>query len=185
MAKFLIFEGADGVGKTSTVDRLVKKYGEPYVKLQIAKRSYFSKIGESPAKLVLDDPNSLTLYLELLNNLDPENIWVMDRSILSNLAYTCSDRKLSEQAVEYMQQAHEVVFVVLDRDFVEEDFCDDLLNVSKEDFNNTIQFYRDWTPTFSKVYKTKLVNNGVFDNLKQDLLIEKIDDWMSELFSIT
>lgn len=176
MANFVVFEGADGVGKTSTANLLIDRYDDMFTPLKISKRTMFSMNGESPKKLVIDDVHSLSMYLELLNNLDQDKIWVMDRSILSNLAYTCQDPVLSENALDYMCLAHKVLFVILDRDYVTEDFRDDLLAVTESEFNRTIQFYRDWTTELNntKVYKTRLVSNGVFDNLKQDLLVDQI-----------
>lgn len=173
----IIFEGADGSGKTSTVEMLLED--DPRFKLiNFPKRTMFAGDDLMPSKMVLDDPISLTLFLQALHqivyNSDPDTIWIMDRSIYSNLAYGCSKPGLTKLAIDWMTSAFDVKLYILDRDKISEDFEDDLLRMPKDDFNDVIQWYRDYQGTYEKIFRTRLIYDGVFDNLKQIELINTI-----------
>ena len=77
-------------------------------------------------------------------------------------------------AIQWMNNQFDVQLYLLDRDLVDEDFKDDLLESPKEDFNKTIRFYREYEGSGEKIFRTRLIYDGVFDSLKQMILIDTI-----------
>jgi len=174
----IIFEGADASGKTSTARELCKN--DPFRLIDLPKKTIFLDATKKRQKMVIDDPQSLTLFLkilEVLPKVDGE-VWVMDRSIHSNLIYGCKDIQLTYDAISQMNNIFDIRLYLLDRDFVAVDFEDDNLAMKKDRFNGVIQAYRDYGKSDwlsgEKIFRTRLVYDGVFDNLKQEQLINSI-----------
>lgn len=175
--RLIIFEGADGSGKTSSAKLLCEKYPSDFELLNLPKRTVFSTPNMVPIKIKIEDQTSLTLYLEFLSiltdKLDPNVALVLDRSIYSNLAYGTDNSELTWEAIRLMHYQFDIDLIILDRDYVEEDFKDDLLERPRESFNKVIDWYKNYNGR-EKIFRTRLIYDGVFDNLKQMNLIDTI-----------
>lgn len=175
----IIFEGADDAGKTSTARKLCE--ASPLFKiLDLPKKTIFMDNYNQREKVVIDDAQSLTLFIKLLEFLPKnEHIWVMDRSIHSNLIYGCRYLQWTHEAISMMNDIFDIRMYILDRDLVTTDFRDDNLDMKRDNFNEVIKAYREYGLTerafaSEKIFRTRLVQDGVFDNLKQEQLINSI-----------
>ena len=143
--RLIFIEGPDGSGKTTLINRL--KDGKDGLSNRHAQMLTELKFNKATGGLLrMHDETHFEMLRTLLPKLDKKKVYIVDRCYISNLVY---DRVLrSDQASqsykfrEWVKENCDVLEIVLDRPYIEDDFEDDLLDVSQNDFNKIIDEYR-------------------------------------------
>ncbi len=151
--RFLVVEGADGSGKTTFCKALAKLPEFELVDL----RWRDDKI------IRLDPEERLPLVLECFKHFDKSKVFVIDRFILSDIAYNQGMR--GEDVTDYIDlwkrfcDDNDVLGVVLDREETARSFKDDKLKVSSKKFNAVINVYRNVDKVLPNVWKRKITTH--------------------------
>lgn len=110
----LVFEGGEGVGKTTQVARLVARLGRAGVAVERHREPGGTRLGEAIRALLLDDPEHpvvpgaeallfMAARAELMTRVSAQlargTLVVLDRFFLSTYAYQIAGRGLPEEAV--------------------------------------------------------------------------------------
>jgi hypothetical protein len=150
--KFICFEGPDMAGKSTFIDFLTNpKYkaelmpGESHYPFKEIK---FNKVLPSGELLRINTEKDFELLFTSWKHLDPNNIYILDRFILSNLVYDKVFRgestAVSEMANTKFKNEFDVLEIILTRDYIHQDFLDDKITIPKDKFNAVIDEYKKY-----------------------------------------
>lgn len=145
--KILIVEGPDGAGKSSLIKWLCSVQPFCDVNHTYFQELKFPKELPSGQLLRLNDEKSFAIIETLFEFLDPSYVYVLDRFIPSNIVYDSvfrnEDVSKSLEFLEDLQKLFDVEIIYLTRDYINEDFVDDKISMSKDQFNQCIKEYRE------------------------------------------
>ena len=155
--KFLLFDSVDECGKTTFINRLVKyDLIEGFGPFNHVKELKFPKVLPSGALLRINDEKSFELIFTLFESLDQSYTYILDRFIMSNLVYDKvlrgEDTSLSLHYYNEFKRRFAVAEVLFTRPHIGEDFVDDKIRLTRDQFNQCIDEYK----TFGTNYKLLL-----------------------------
>jgi len=135
--RFVVFEGADGTGKSTAADHLCTRPN--YVRVDV--RKYLNGFPLDG----MDPKIAYPMLFSCFENFDPGNVYVLDRFILSDIVYNHVLRGKDIQEFynswDTFIEKFDVLPVILDRDPVEHDFEDDKIAMTSSQFNQLIATY--------------------------------------------
>lgn len=182
--KFICFEGPDMAGKSTFIDFLtnpkhkdqdLKEWESHYPFVEIK----FNKVLPSGELLRINTEKDFELLFTSWRYLDPNNIYILDRFVLSNLVYDKVFRGestiVSGRAYKQFKNEFDVLEIILTRDHVTEDFLDDKIVIPKDKFNAVIDEYTKYGNNHKIVsYVEDKVNVDTTEKLK---IMERIVDF--------
>lgn len=144
--KIIVVDGPDNSGKSTFIKILVRN---PKVKLIDFPKSINGKC------ISLGTDNDKALVETLYKFLDPNFVYILDRGYPSNIVYSGFLRgeiDPYEHLKDWIRfkQEFDIVEVILSRNKLDEDFEDDLIKLTKDEFNLTITEYEC---NFENVFK--------------------------------
>lgn len=138
MAKLVIFEGPDGSGKTTLIEKMKK--------MSNVRLLDFPKRNPAGFRLDIKSRAEVSCFETMLKYLDDRFIYLLDRSYFSNYVYEkWRDPKnplllLYLVDINRLLATNEVKVVGLTRK-IHEDYKDDLIDLTKEEFEKIIDYY--------------------------------------------
>jgi thymidylate kinase len=147
--KFLLFDSVDECGKTTFINRLIKyDLIEGFGPFNHVKELKFPKVLPSGTLLRINDEKSFELVFTLFEDLNPNVTYILDRFIMSNLVYDKvlrgEDVSLSKHYYEEFKRRFNVLEVLLTRPHITDDFIDDKIRMSRDQFNDCIDEYKKY-----------------------------------------
>ncbi len=175
MAKIILVEGPDNAGKTTFIQGL-ESLGMKLIR--------FPK-KTSEGRFTCLTRNEVAIFETMLNYLDDNYVYILDRGCLSNIVYesVLRGKRTGIYMDDFKRLAdnNKVLVVGLTRNKLEDDFADDLIAISEDQFNKVVD-------EFEKLYKALWITpykilehdvyNGVveakpFDQVIADLKIKE------------
>ena len=165
MAKLIIFEGPDGSGKTTLIEKMKK--------MSNVRLLDFPKKDPAGFRLDIKSRAEVSCFETMLKYLDDRFIYLLDRSYFSNYVYDKwrdPEAPLSEvylKDIRRLLATNEVKIVGLTRK-IHDDYEDDLIDLTKEEFEKVIGYYDEIYAKFgieSSVY-LEYGPNGPVPNLE-------------------
>lgn len=161
--KIIVIDGPDNSGKSTLIETLLAD--TKYRLIDFPK-----KINGKCISLGTDNDKALveTLY----KFLDPNFVYILDRGYPSNIVYSGFLRAEMDPYVELadwieFKSEFNIIEVILTRNPLDKDFEDDLIKLTKDEFNLTIQKYED---CFKNVFK--ILNHDGHNNLLNVDMVE-------------
>ncbi len=140
--KFIVFEGVDNVGKSTMLERTLG------LAPNVREIRFQKSLPISGDLLRINTEKDFMLLSTLFPMLDPSNVYVLDRFLLSNLVYDGVLRgENTDMSLHYYKKFKEennVLEVILTRDPITTDFVDDRISMSMDQFNALIEEYRKY-----------------------------------------
>ena len=161
--KIIVIDGPDNSGKSTLIESLLsdKKY----------------RLIDFPKKIngkciSLGTDNDKALVETLYKFLDPNFTYILDRGYPSNIVYSGFLRGEMDPYVELedwkgFKSEFNIIEVILTRNPLDEDFEDDLIKLTKDEFNLTI---RQYETCFENVFK--ILNHDGHNNLLNVDMVE-------------
>jgi len=154
--KFIIIDGPDDAGKTTLVGKLLRWYPK-------FKEIKFERRNNDNTKFRIQSANEFQIVEKLLPHLNSNYTYVLDRFYLSNMVYDKALNRApdgqSERFREWFLDTFKVLEIILTRNKISEDFEDDQVSATNEQFNTIIDLYENLNcPTF-KVHTNKVTNS--------------------------
>ena len=135
--KIIFIDGPDVSGKSTLIKNMVDWL--PWIR-----ELNFNK--GLTGLLRINTPSHFEILRVLLPNLSPGYTYIVDRCYFSNIVYDKVLRNEDAQpSIDFRKWCKEnlkVLEILLDRDYINEDFNDDLIKVDKNTFNDVIDAYR-------------------------------------------
>ncbi|MFK5882828.1 MAG: hypothetical protein QM489_00655 [Candidatus Izemoplasma sp.] len=132
--KLIMVDGPDGAGKTTFIRSLLQKHK--------AKLFTMPKSAPDGSLMKINTAKHFEIMKAFLVLLDPNYTYIFDRCYLSNLVY---DENQSESMIfrEWLLEKSEInlLEIILLRNHVVEDFEDDKISLSRDQFNRIIDRY--------------------------------------------
>lgn len=160
----IVVDGPDNTGKTSLLQKLVT--------IGCARLIEFPKTldGQTPFKIESDQ--EIAIFETMLQYLDTDETYILDRSYLSNYVYESirSGKPKTKYLNDFkrLSKQHNILLIPLLTNVRLEDYSDDLITLSKNQYNATIDLYK-------KAYE--YLDETIHQNLKGGLeLIRKDGD---------
>jgi len=139
--RFVLFEGMDNCGKSTQIDRLLKRYPN-------AVEIKFPKTLPSGDLLRINTEKDFEILFSMFDLLDVDKIYLLDRFIPSNLVYDKvlrgEDTKLSRHYWAEFNNRFDVTTVFLTRPYIKADFIDDRIKLTEQQFNDALDAYREF-----------------------------------------
>ena len=163
--KFIVFDGMDNCGKSTLIKNLVGVYGDTRVREVVLPKTL-----PSGTLLRINTEKDFELLFSMFDLLDGHDVYLMDRFIVSNLVY---DKVLRGETTELSKKYYEeflrrfaVLEIFLTRPPVSNDFVDDRIRMTRDQFNAGIVEYSKYGPNYHLLHRDENdqpagVNNGV------------------------
>jgi len=150
--KFIIVEGVDGVGKSSVKNHILKHYP------QAIEVKFEKNLPISGDLTRINTEKDLMVLSTLFPMLSQNNVYVLDRFILSNLVYDGvfrgEDTAMSMYYYKKFKEENNVLELIFTRDHIDEDFVDDRIAIPKDVFNCLIDEYKKYGPNHQVISHT-------------------------------
>lgn len=137
--KIIWVDGPDNAGKTTFIKELLQ-ISDRYVLLDFPKRT-------TEGRLDIKSRNEVTIFETMLDYLDPNKIYILDRAYISNVVYGLLRREHKRVIDTYRDDIdnifskHNIFVVALTRNKIQCDFEDDLISLSADGFNKVIELF--------------------------------------------
>lgn len=142
---FIVFEGMDNCGKSTLLQNALAQY-------PLTKELKFPKTLPSGALLRFGGEKDFETMFALFEHLDKRYTYLMDRFIPSNMVY---DKVLRgedvTQSLYYWKEFNRrfnVTTIILTRPHIAEDFEDDRIKLTRQQFNDALDEYKKYGPNF-------------------------------------
>lgn len=162
--KIIFIDGPDVSGKTTLIKNSLNKYKK-------LKELNFNK--GLTGLLRINTQTHFEILKVLLPNLDPKFTYIVDRCYFSNIVY---DKVLrnedADPSYEFRHWCHKnlkILEIVLDREYVNYDFEDNLISIDKDTFNKVIDEYRN----LAVKHKYNILHSDQFNLKKVQNLIKE------------
>jgi len=136
---FIVFEGMDNCGKSTLLKNTLASY-------PMTKELKFPKTLPSGALLRFGGEKDFETMFALFEHLDKRYTYLMDRFIPSNMVYDKvlrgEDTSVSEYYWKEFNRRFDVTLIVLTRPHIREDFIDDRIKLTREQFNQALDEYK-------------------------------------------
>lgn len=179
--KLIVVDGPDNSGKTTLIDELTSYVG--FEKLNFPKRT-------GQGRFTIAARNEVAIFETMLEHLDPSKIYVLDRGYISNLVYykfrkefklelmDCEKAENFDEDdyvndIQRLKENHNVLYLNLTRDKLNADFEDDLISLTKEQFNRIIELFEQETAKAGGVSHKILTHNELNEVIDAELLTHK------------
>lgn len=140
--KFIIFDGADECGKSTLIQELVDTHSETVKEIK------FNKTMPSGALLRINTEKDFEILFSMFDLLDQSKVYLLDRFMVSNLVYDKvfrgEDTSVSEYYYKEFKEWFDVLEIFVSRPEVQDDFEDDRIKMSKDQFNDVIREYKKY-----------------------------------------
>lgn len=165
--RFVVLEGIDGTGKTSTVNELCS--WDRYVNLDPFD-------GNTAPHPTIDTARAL---IRTFKHLDKSKVYVLDRFLMSDVVYNHTLRgsetgNWSELMKDFCKE-FDVLYVILDPDSNDCDYVDSKISLSRIDYTRIVEMYRYLHTTSGVTWMRRVVGSGVREMKKIVRLTEAID----------
>ena len=136
--KILMVDGSDGAGKTTLIAELVKNTNVREIK--------FDKVDyETGGCFKIKTQRDFAFMKIVIDNLDPNKVWVMDRCYIVNLYMShCVDKRNIEPTYifrNWLLANHDLFELIAIADDRKDVYCDSLAEYSAEQYNEMNRFY--------------------------------------------
>ncbi|AZV01170.1 hypothetical protein vBSdyM006_033 [Shigella phage vB_SdyM_006] len=138
-------EGPDNTGKTTLIQHLINNEG--FTLLEFPKKT-------SDGLFTIATRNEVAIFDTMLNHLDPSKKYILDRCFLSNMVYYIyrkhhgksfvikeTQETFNNYVMDLINLKNKCLVIGLTRNKINSDFEDDLIKLSKEQFNDIITVY--------------------------------------------
>ena len=162
--KIIFIDGPDVSGKTTLIKNELNKYKN-------LKELNFDK--GLTGLLRINTQTHFEILKVLLPNLNPKYTYIVDRCYFSNIVY---DKVLRDEDADPSYEFRHwclknlnILEIILDREYVNYDFNDNLISIDKNTFNKIIDEYRNLTVK----HKYNILNSDQFNYKKVQGLIKE------------
>lgn len=179
--KLIVVDGPDNAGKTTLIDELTACVG--FEKLNFPKRT-------EQGRFTIASRNEVAIFETMLEHLDPSKIYVIDRGYISNLVYykfrkefgidlmDCEKTENFDEDdyvndIQRLKENHDVLYLTLTRDKLNADFEDDLISLTKDEFNRIIELFEQETAYAGGVKHKILTHNAQNEVIDAERLTPK------------
>lgn len=166
--RFIVFDSADGCGKSSKIKDLLNTYS-------IIEEIKFKKTLPSGDLLIIESEKDFELLFSAFDHFAKSKVYLLDRFVVSNLVYDKilrnKDTSISQKYYEEFKSRFDVLEIFLTREDIDEDFHDDRIKTTKEQFNAIIAEYKKYGHNYELIQRTE---NGIFLNKSTDLVLNAI-----------
>lgn len=180
-------EGPDNSGKTTLIQHLVENEG--FTLIEFPKKT-------SEGLFTIVTRSEVAIFETLLEHLDPTKKYVLDRCFLSNMVYYIyrkhhnksfiikeNQESFNNYVKDLIKLRSKCLVVGLTRNRLGEDFEDDLIKLSKDEFNDIISVY-DLFYDNMNIQTFKLLEhdskNNVLDAAPYDSVINYINSKLGQ-----
>lgn len=137
--KLIMLEGPDGSGKSTLAEYLLED--NQYKLLP------FSKRNKDGSRFEIKSRNDVNIFESMLECLDTRYTYILDRGYISNYVYGLlrNEPDIDDYLKDLYRllNRHFVKVVPLTRKKIDDDFEDDLIKLTKSEFNSIIDWYND------------------------------------------
>lgn len=169
--RFVVIEGADGTGKSTLVKQLVS---------QNPRFKEFNFRWDETRRLPMDAEEKIPMLLKAFEHFDSDYVYVIDRFLLTDIVYNDVIRKedvtLWQKRLDEFRSRFDVLYVVLGRNPVMEDWQDNKIHITRNDFNQIIhEFIAHSNYSTTKLWYRKLSEGGVIKAELSRALVNELD----------
>lgn len=136
---FILFEGMDNCGKSTQLKRIEKLYPDSHL-------IQFPKTLPSGALLRMNTEKDFEVLFSMFELFNKRYTYLLDRFIPSNLVYDKilrgEDTSMSEYYWKEFNRRFDVTTIVLTRPHIREDFIDDRIKLTRQQFNDALDEYK-------------------------------------------
>ena len=161
MPKIIFIDGADESGKTTLIKNLKQKF-------TYLKELQFDKGTEG--LLRINTTTHFEILKTILPHLDPVYTYIVDRCYFSNIVYDKvlrnEDATPSHEFRHWCKKNLEVLEIILDRPYINDDFADNLIKINKKQFNAVIDEYRN----LNVKHRYNILHNKDSENIINNLI---------------
>lgn len=177
MARLILIDGPDNAGKTTMV-RNILQISNKYELVDFPKRT-------ETGRFDIKSRNEVACFETMLEHLDPTKIYILDRGYISNWVYgTWRSEDVLQYETDFLRliDNHKVLTLVLTRNNIDNSFKDDLISLSKEDFNYIIELFKTFADE-QDIQQIQVLNHTGANKIKsvdanaQQRVIAKIINW--------
>lgn len=141
LTSFILFEGMDNCGKSSQIKRIESMYSTAHA-------IQFPKTLPSGALLRMNTEKDFEILFTMFELFDRRFTYLLDRFIPSNLVYDKvlrgEDTSMSEYYWKEFNRRFDVTTIVLTRPHIREDFIDDRIRMTRNQFNLALDEYKQF-----------------------------------------
>ncbi|AJD81855.1 hypothetical protein YenMTG1_047 [Yersinia phage vB_YenM_TG1] len=182
MARLILIDGPDNAGKTTMV-RNILQISDRYELIDFPKRT-------DSGRFDIKSRNEVACFETMLEHLDPTKIYILDRGYISNWVYGLWRNKsvdleeFEQYETDYLRLVdnHKVLTLILMRNNIDSSFKDDLISLSKEDFNYIISLFKTFANEHD-IEQVQVLNHNGANKIKsvdanaQQRIISRIIKW--------
>lgn len=151
--KFIVFDGMDNCGKSTMIQDLVRNLWPHCREIK------FKKTLPSGDLLRIVTEKDFELLFSMFELLDHQKTYLLDRFMVSNLVYDKVlrglDTSLSRQYYDEFKRRFNVMEIFVTRPHIGEDFIDDRIKLTRQQFNAGIDEYKKYGTNYQVLSRDK------------------------------